>query len=1157
MGIRSNAATARIIFTTALKLSSDAARENYLIRSCGQDTTLLRHVRKLLAASDHEQESPLHQASQFETPQQPIGDSLLTITSAARDEGDSPTPSAVHHSRIGPYEIRRLIGEGGMGNVYAADQSAPIRRRVALKLIKPGMDTREVVARFEAERQALAMMDHPNIAKVLDAGTTENGNLGSAVSRDRSDNYPWNSTDVDPGGRPYFVMELVDGLPMTRYCNESKLAIDDRLALFVDICQAVQHAHDKGIIHRDLKPTNLLVATQDGVPVPKVIDFGVAKALTSRLTEKTLHTGDGRMLGTPLYMAPEQTDFASPNVDIKSDVYSLGVVLYELLAGSTPFDRKTLHDSGLDEFWRIVREVDPAPPSARIASLPADDREIVSQERRSDGGRLGALLRNELDWIVLKALEKDPGRRYESAAAFAADIQRYLTNQPVEACPPSTWYRFRKYYARHRVILTATLCVLLALVTGTAVSVWQAVEAHRARQVSEDRFAEANRQKQIAEGLRTTADAQRDDARLARDRSRTLLYAAEMKLANDALAQGDVLRASALLERHAGEKDLIGFEWHYLKQRITVPMVRELNHNAWVNDIAASFDETRIATASGPVVRVFDTKTWKLQCSFSTLFRGINGVAWSRDGRLLAAACSDGRLRVWNVHSESLLKTITAHEGEANDLIFSPDGNSLYSCGDDGLAKKWQINTAKLELTFKGHQREVEQIALAPSGKRLVTAGSDRAACLWDTESGRRLHRRNFNVARLACVAFSPDGRHYSVADIIGHLYRVETRSGEYQMLNSQNDGVESLAFSPNGKFLFTADRSGTLQQHRVLNSIREAAGSPYLRWIGHAGRAVSIETIRNGQLVITGGRDGACRVWKPDWRAARWTVLRKRPQYDVAAGPRDRIFVVNSKIETWDLNQREQVATAARTRHRWWEVEVSRNGKYLAAVSTAGKLVLLNPDDGRRALHRWKLGKDYKPHCTAVSPNGRFVAVTDYHERLFVNVYGRDSTTNPRRLPARQCNALAFSPDGRWLVAGHMDDLRLFDLHGDNSDHREWKGHSNSLNGVAFSPDGTLLATVSDDRLLKVREFPSGKERFSIAAHRDRVNTVTFSPDGKTIATGCDKGEVKLWHTATGQPLGTIARESGSIRKLCFSWDGRRLVCRTRGLVLVYDAGH
>jgi probable HAF family extracellular repeat protein len=363
-------------------------------------------------------------------------------------------------TRIGPYTLLEAIGEGGMGTVFMAGQSHPVRRKIALKIIKPGMDTKQVVARFEAERQALALMDHPNIAKVLDGGTTDSG-------------------------RPYFVMELVRGVPITEYCDREQLSIPRRLELFVLVCRAMQHAHQKGIIHRDLKPSNVMVTLLDGVPVPKVIDFGIAKATGQSLTERTLLTGFAQLVGTPLYMSPEQAGMSGDDVDTRSDIYSLGVLLYELLTGSTPFDGDTFRRAAIGEVQRIIREVDPPSPSTRLSELGAT-LSTISSNRQADVRKLTHALRGELDWIVMKALEKDRARRYETANDFAADVMRHLANQPVEACPPSRVYHLQKFVRRNQSRIAAlglvgVLGVALAFAMGR-----QAVEraARRAETAS-------------------------------------------------------------------------------------------------------------------------------------------------------------------------------------------------------------------------------------------------------------------------------------------------------------------------------------------------------------------------------------------------------------------------------------------------------------------------------------------------------------------------------------------------------------------------------------------------------------------------------------------------------------------------------------------------
>ncbi len=450
------------IFDHAHEVRSAAERRAYLDQACAGQPGLRQKVDDLLRAYDEA-------GSFLESPPESPG----TVDLPPITEGPG--------SRIGPYKLLQQIGEGGMGVVYMAEQEQPVRRRVALKIIKPGMDTAQVVARFEAERQALALMDHQNIARVLDVGATETG-------------------------RPFFVMELVNGIPITKYCDQEHLTPRERLELFVPVCQAVQHAHQKGIIHRDLKPSNVLVALYDGKPVPKVIDFGVAKATSQRLTERTMFTEFGQVIGTLEYMAPEQAERNALDVDTRCDIYSLGVLLYELLTGSTPLDKKKLHSAVYTEMMRMIREDEPAKPSTRL-SESGDALPAISAQRKTEPAKLSKLMRGELDWIVMKALEKDRSRRYETANGLVRDIQRHLADEPVEACPPSARYRLRKFTRKNRKLLATAACFTLLLLAGAGAATWQAVRATAAerRALAAADAAEAAKENEASERRRVEA----------------------------------------------------------------------------------------------------------------------------------------------------------------------------------------------------------------------------------------------------------------------------------------------------------------------------------------------------------------------------------------------------------------------------------------------------------------------------------------------------------------------------------------------------------------------------------------------------------------------------------------------------------------------------
>jgi serine/threonine protein kinase len=642
------------LFVVALDLPNPRARAAFLDRECAGDPDLRRRVDVLLAAHEHP-ESAL---------ERPLGVEAATGAYEPRAE-------SVGAVIAGRYKLVEEVGEGGMGTVWVAQQTEPVKRVVAIKLIKAGMDSRAVLARFEAERQALALMDHPNIARVLDGGATADG-------------------------RPFFVMELVKGTPITRFCDARRLTPRQRLELFVPVCQAIQHAHQKGVIHRDIKPSNVLVALYDDRPVPKVIDFGIAKAAGQTLTDKTLMTGFGAVVGTPEYMSPEQASLNNLDIDTRSDVYSLGVLLYELLAGSPPFHGDELKKAGLLEMLRVVREDEPPRPSNRLST--AQKLPSISADRGTEPRKLTGLLRNELDWIVMKALEKDRTRRYETVNGFAADVQRYLAGEAVQAHPPSAAYRLRKFARKHRAALVTAMAFAGLLIAAAVVSSWLAVKASRAEAVADVKRVEAETNAKEAKENAELYQKEAADHMTARIAAEVTAKSAQIDLDLSELRADP--KVGLLRLARPSKQDITNLETPGRKYVIT-----------------AFFDQEGrpVPVPPGGTLEMDDDRgSYKALREFVT-----------------AAVLAAGQ------EYAPLLPPIT-HDGQGVfSAWFSPDKETLLTLGYDHTARLWETRTFRPIAVLRKENERVIACGFSPDGKTVFTDDQTSVARFWDLPTGR------------------------------------------------------------------------------------------------------------------------------------------------------------------------------------------------------------------------------------------------------------------------------------------------------------------------------------------------------------------------------------------------------------------------------------
>ncbi len=1111
------------IFERALDFESPEERLGYVKGACADDAALLARVRALLEADE--------EASRF-LPDAPAATLKRTIAIPTLD--DQP-PS----DRIGRYKLLQKIGEGGCGVVYMAEQEEPVRRRVALKVIKLGMDTKSVIARFEAERQALALMDHPNIAKVLDAGATD-------------------------AGRPYFVMELVRGIKITEYCDQHKLPTRARLDLFIKVCQAIQHAHQKGIIHRDIKPSNILVTLHDGVAVPKVIDFGIAKATThQRLTDKTLFTALEQFIGTPAYMSPEQAEMSGLDIDTRCDIYSLGVLLYEMLTGKTPFDAKELLASGLDEMRRTIREQEPVRPSTRLSTMLGGELTTTANHRQAVAPKLIHLLRGDVDWIVMKCLEKDRARRYETANGLASDIQRHLNNEAVLASPPSAAYRFQKLVRRNKLVFTAATAVAAALVVGITVSTWQTFAARKAQRATEVARSGERLQRLQAQSAQRLAEQEATSRRVQ-------LYAAEVNLAGETLAEGDLNRASELLARQIpapGEtNDLRGFEWRYLWQQSQSAELTTLGQNEMA----------------------------------------VHSVRFSPDGTLLASSGINGTVKLWDYRTRKLITTlrdpavqpIDGNDWAVKPLAFSPDGGRLaVGVGRDIVL--WEVASHQRIAVLSGHLKRVNYLVFALGGKIMASGADDQQVRVWDVTSAEPREmaalRAGFDIS---CVAFSQDGNTLAASGSSPSIKRWELSNPAapvelppLEAKDTHTAWVMAFAFSPNTNLLVSAGSDGKVIGWSLGNDPKEFLSHKLPLGHGSIGIVNAVAFTPDGQTILSAGSDNNITLWDVSGQEQPIKLKgHRREIFSIDVSPDGRTLASGGDdrtVKLWDISSRWH--EKQKMSHDTWmsAVAISPDSKFIAALSTKLRLwnaateellaehptgqnghlafspesnILAAEDTGTGTIRLLRIPSfeeiaNFRGGCPLYSPKGTELVYFLGRERI--GIHWRDLKTAEERIWKTEWDSircLAISPDGQSIAAANGQSVWTWNANA--PDHpvemgttaEDEKLSNQMVWDVAFSPDGHWLASASWDGNVRLWNLDEPREKIQpFKALNGAAWAVAFSPDGRTLATGGDDATIKLWNLASRQQTATLRGHTGPVDGLAFSRDGTLLASLQR----------
>jgi WD40 repeat protein/serine/threonine protein kinase len=1009
------------------------------------------------------------------------------------EEGEiMPDPALASLSQgLDRYHLIEKIGEGGCGVVYRAEQLAPVRREVAIKVIKLGMDSHNVLARFDAERQALAMMDHSNIAKFFDAGV-----LGQPP-------------------RPYFVMELISGETLTQYCQRRQLSLEERLRLFIELCEAIQHAHQKGIIHRDLKPSNVLVVEENGQPRPKVIDFGVARATArQRLADETIYTAFDQFVGTPAYMSPEQTGTVGEDIDTRSDVYSLGVLLYELLTGRPPFDPVRLRDAALDEVCRIIREEDPPRPSTRLGAMRS------GTEPRGANRPVLRDFQDDLDWVVMKALEKDRARRYDTANGFAADIRRFLAHEPVAARPPTKSYRAAKFVRRHRLVVGAVAMVALAVLVASVVSSWMYVKERAAREEAEVRA-----------------------------------YASDMNLAASTFEENGSLRGVMnLLTAWERKPDRRGWEWHFLKAAIESGATTVHAGSNAIRAVAWSPDGRQLAGGGGDgELIVWDASDGREQRRFLAHTGGVSSVAWSPDGKKLASGGEDQVARIWDVPAFSQLVAYQAHSDNVKSIAWSPDGGRVASGSADSTVRIWDAASGAAERIIS-MGAAVRAMAWSPHGNWLAAGGNDKTLRVWNATNGeqRLFPSEQERFGFFSAVDWSPDGQYLAAGGSDARLRIYNLTTGEAVVTRAAHSGwIAVIAWSPDGRTLASTGCDDGLVKiwdagtRRVVRVFR-----------GHLSAVRSLAWRPDGKRIVSASLDGTLKIWDLERPDPAQRLLEQPDQVmSLSWHPDGRRLATASRdalIRVWDTSGGGSCKVLGQHSGWAWRAVWNPAGAILASGGSDGTVKLWAADSGAEVTNVAALKGEVRD--MAWDPRGQTLAVVGGEKQLAV-LDERGGVLLNRSLPMMAI-AVAYSPDGSRLAAGGDAKILILDAAG-GAELRLLPKAGDSIRCLAWNPEGTQLVSAGEDGLALVWDATTGKKLHILSGHSGAVYAAVWNPDGRRLATGSRDASLKIWNPATGQLLGSLRGNATQITSVAWSPDGQQLATGDlNGQIIVRAAG-